>query len=79
MWAARLLHCLAVVAFVAFGRLVPLGPVYLGGVAGAALLLVWQHRLLRPEDLSRIQMAFFTANGTIAVLLFAAGCVDLYW
>ena len=79
MWIARLLHCGAVGGFVAFGLLVPLGSVFLVGVAGAAALLAWQHRLLRPDDLSRIQMAFFTANGTIALLLFAAGCVDLYW
>ncbi len=79
MWCARVLHCCAVAGFVGFGLLVPLGPVFLSGVGVAALLLVWQHRLLRPDDLSRIQMAFFTANGTIALLLFAAGCVDLYW
>jgi 4-hydroxybenzoate polyprenyltransferase len=48
------------------------------GVALAAGLLIWQHRLLRPNDLSRIQAAFFTANGTLAVVMFAAGCVDLY-
>lgn len=78
MWIARALHVLAVAGFVGFGLLVPLGPVFLAGVGIAAGLLVWQHRLLRPDDLSRIQMAFFTANGTIAVLLFAAGCIDLY-
>ena len=36
------------------------------------------HALLRPHDLSRIQMAFFTANGMLALVMFAAGCVDLY-
>ena len=79
MWCARGLHCLAVAGFAGFGLLAPLGPVFLTGVGAAAVLLAWQHRLLRPDDLSRIQMAFFTANGTIALLLFAAGCVDLYW
>ena len=78
MAVARGLHAAAFAGFVAFGRMVPLGPGWLGGLVGAAALLVWQHRLLRPHDLRRIDMAFFTANGIIAVLLFAAGCLDLY-
>lgn len=78
MWASRALHALALGGFLGFGLLAPLGPGYLCGVGLAAALLVWQHRLLRPDDLSRIQAAFFTANGTLAVVMFAAGCVDLY-
>jgi 4-hydroxybenzoate polyprenyltransferase len=79
MWASRLLHALALWGFFAFGQMTPLGTAYLVGVALAACLLVWQHRLLRPDDLSRIQAAFFTANGALAVVMFAAGCADLYW
>jgi 4-hydroxybenzoate polyprenyltransferase len=79
MHTARLLHGLAFVGFVGFGLLVPLGPAWLVGCGLAATLLVWQHRLLSPRDLSRIDMAFFTANGALAVVMFAAGCVDLWW
>ncbi len=78
MWVSRLLHMLAPVGFAAFGWMMGLRQVYLGGVVLAAGLLIWQHRLLRPSDLSRIQAAFFTANGTLAVVMFAAGCFDLY-
>ena len=78
MRIARLLHAAAIVGFVGFGLLVPLGLCWQAGVVAAAGLLVWQHRLLRPDDLSRIHMAFFTANGIIAVLLFAAGGLDLW-
>lgn len=78
MWLARLLHASALLGFVLFGLLVPLGWLYQVGVGLAALLLAWQHRLLRPGDLRRIDMAFFTANGTIAVVMFAIGCLDLY-
>lgn len=78
MHVARGLHAAAYAGFVAFGRMVPLGPGWLFGLAAAAVLLVWQHRLLRPGDLRRIDMAFFTANGIIAILLLAAGCLDLY-
>jgi 4-hydroxybenzoate polyprenyltransferase len=75
---ARALHALAFAGFVAFGLLVPLGAVYLAGTTAAAGMLLWQHRLLRGGDLRRIDAAFFTANGAIAVLMFAAGAVDLY-
>jgi 4-hydroxybenzoate polyprenyltransferase len=78
LWCSRALHLLAAVAFAGFGVLVPLGPAFQVGVGLAVLLMVWQHALLRPHDLSRIQMAFFTANGMLALVMFAAGCVDLY-
>lgn len=78
MWCSRLLHVLAAAAFAAFGVLAPLGIGFQVGVGLALVLLVWQHALLRPRDLARIQTAFFTANGTIAVAMFGAGCVDLY-
>ncbi len=74
---ARALHGLAFVGFVGFGLLVPLGAIWLCGTGAAAALLLWQHRLVRPGDLRRIDMAFFTANGTIAVVMFVAGFVDL--
>lgn len=78
MAVSRVLHVLAVVAFAAFGWCSVLGATFLCGVGLCAGLLVWQHRLLSPGDLSRIDMAFFTANGTIAVVMFVAGCLDLY-
>jgi 4-hydroxybenzoate polyprenyltransferase len=78
MLVSRLLHAAALVGFVAFGELVSLGAAYQGGVVLALALLVWQHRLVRPDDLSRIDAAFFTANGVLAIVMFAAGCADLY-
>jgi len=78
MWCSRALHLLAAAGFAAFAGLVPLGIAFRVGVGLAVLLMVWQHALLRPRDLSRIQTAFFTANGTLAIVMFAAGCVDLY-
>ncbi|MEO6595884.1 MAG: 4-hydroxybenzoate octaprenyltransferase [Planctomycetota bacterium] len=78
MWCSRALYIAAVSAFAAFGVLVPLGKGFQVGVGLALALLVWQHRLLRPDDLSRIRMAFFTANGAIAIVMLLAGCLDLY-
>ena len=78
MWCSRALHAGAVVGFASFGLLVPLGIAYQAGVGLAVLLLVWEHRLLRPDHLAHMQSAFFTANGAIAIAMFAAGCIDIY-
>ena len=57
----------------------PLGVAYWIGWAGCALLLAWQHWIVRPRDLSRLDAAFFQANGLLAAWLFAAVAVDLLW
>ena len=66
---ARLLHAVAVVCFLAFAVLAGGGPWRLAAVALAAALLLWQHRLVRPDDLSRVDAAFFTANGALSVAM----------
>jgi 4-hydroxybenzoate polyprenyltransferase len=72
-------HVLAVLLFAAFGVLVNFGVPWFLGVGAAATLLVYQHRIVRPGRLERMQAAFFTANGCISVLMFAVGCIDLYF
>ena len=54
-----------------------LGWVYWLGVAGCAALLAYQHAIVRPGDLSRLNAAFFTANGVLALWLLAATAADL--
>jgi 4-hydroxybenzoate polyprenyltransferase len=54
-----------------------LGIAYWAGVAGCALLLAWQHWIVRPHDLSRLDAAFFTANGVLSAWLFLATAVDV--
>ncbi len=76
---ARILHVLAVAGFAAFGILVELQGPYFVGVAAAAALLVYEHRLLRADDLSRIGAAFFTMNGLVSLALLACTVVDVYW
>ena len=64
---ARGLHATTVVLLAALYGLTPLHPVYWAGVAGVALLLVYEHSLVRPDDLRRVDAAFFTVNGWIGV------------
>lgn len=54
-----------------------LGVAYWVGVAGCAALLAYQHAIVRPGDLSRLNAAFFTANGLLSAGLFVATAVDL--
>jgi 4-hydroxybenzoate polyprenyltransferase len=54
-----------------------LGVVYLGGIAAVAVLLVYEHWLVRPDDLTRINRAFFQVNGVISIGLFAVVLLQL--
>jgi 4-hydroxybenzoate polyprenyltransferase len=69
---ARLCHVLTVGAFAALGWLMGLGLLYWAGVVAVAGLLVYEHSLVSPRDLSRLDVAFFNVNGYIAVILFVA-------
>src|SRR6266513_713017 len=78
-WAiivAKLLHGIAIVALVAFGYGAGLGVAYFGGVGIGAGLIAWEHQLVRPGDLSRLNAAFFTANGIVSSVVFLGALVD---
>ena len=70
-------HAGTVVALVALGVNYPMGPVYFAGVGLVAFLLVYEHALVRPGDLDRVNRAFFHVNVVISVGLFVLGVVDL--
>jgi 4-hydroxybenzoate polyprenyltransferase len=74
---ARAMHALALLLLFSLYALVPLHPLYLGGVALVALLLGYEHSLVRPGDLSRIDAAFFTANAWVSVGYFACTLLAL--
>ncbi len=72
------LHAVMVLALAALGRASPhLGAVYAVGLAAVAGLLVVEHRLVRPDDLTRVNAAFFQVNGVISVGLLAVVLVQL--
>lgn len=74
---ARALHATTVALLVAIGLGLPVGALYWAGVGAVAALLVYEHRLVRPSDLRRLDAAFFTANGAISVTLFAFVLADV--
>jgi 4-hydroxybenzoate polyprenyltransferase len=67
---ARGLHVLTIVALAAVGTAVPVGWLYAAGVCVAAALLLYEHSLVRGDDLSRLDAAFFTMNGVISLTFF---------
>lgn len=70
-------HVVTVAFYVWFGLLADLGWLWLAGVAITAAVLVYEHAIVKPNDLSRVNRAFFTANGVIGIVLFAFALLDL--
>ena len=74
------LHIVTALALVAFGAVASLGGLYWLALALVLGLLTWQHRLVSANDLSRVDMAFFSLNGWVGVLLFVGLAADLaFW
>ena len=73
---AKVLHGLALIALVAFGGGAGLGPVYYVGVAIGAALIAYEHQLVKPGDLHRLDAAFFTMNGIVSVVVFLGAMGD---
>ena len=69
---ARVNHALTAAALAALGFLIPLGLLYWVGWLAVVGLLAYEHSLVSPGDLSRLDIAFFNVNGYIAVIVLAA-------
>ncbi len=73
---AKLLHGVTIPALALFGWGAGFGLWYFAGLLVAAAILVYEHRLVRPGDLSRLDAAFFTMNGIMSVTVFAFALLD---
>jgi 4-hydroxybenzoate polyprenyltransferase len=77
---SKWLHAATLVLLSSLPRLVPeLGWIYWLALAAIVILLAWEHWLVTPTDLSRVNQAFFTANAAIGLILLAAIAADLWW
>ena len=70
--AAKVCHVLTVIAFAALGWTMGLGWLYWAGVVLVSGLFVYEHSLVSPTDLSRLDVAFFNVNGYVALIFLAA-------
>ena len=77
LWISRALHVLSVIAMASVGLMLGLGPIYAIGVVAVALLLAYEQQLVSPTDLSRVNMAFLSVNGVIALLYLGAVSLDV--
>jgi 4-hydroxybenzoate polyprenyltransferase len=73
---ARLAHAGTIACLVAAGLGLPVGILYWLGVVAVAVLLAYEHSLVRPSDLRRLDTAFFTMNGVISVVFAAFVILD---
>ena len=76
LWVAATLHAGMVGSLFWLWTLVPLGGVFLAALIGVLALLVYEHSIVRPHDLSRVNRAFFTTNGVISFALMVALIVE---
>ena len=76
IFVAKLLHGLALVTLALFGIGAGLGVAYYVGVTIGAALIAWEHQLVKPGDLARLDAAFFGANGLVSVVVFLGALVD---
>jgi len=74
--ASSLSHVLTLVLLAAFASVADLGWVFWTALGVAAVLLVWQHAIVSTDDLSRVDLAFFTLNGWVGVGLFLGLVLD---
>lgn len=70
LWIARLFHLQAFIVLLVLYLVTGLGSVAAAGVGVTGALLVYQHTLIKPDDLSRLNAAFFTTNAFVSVILF---------
>lgn len=77
-WVARFSHAVSATLLLTLPLTnAALGPIYLTGAALAALLLIVEHSLVSPTNLARINLAFFTLNGVISLLIGMLGILDV--
>ena len=79
LWIARLLHVGMIACLLALAWSFSLGWLSLAGIGAIVLLLAYEHSLVKANDLSRVDAAFFTVNGYVSVLFFLFWAADMWF
>jgi 4-hydroxybenzoate polyprenyltransferase len=77
LWISRASHAVTISALYGLSYLLPLGWFYYGGVVVASCLIVYEHTLVKENDLSKLNVAFFNMNGYISVTVFVFTLLDV--
>jgi 4-hydroxybenzoate polyprenyltransferase len=78
LWAARFFHLAMVACLAMLAQQFRLGSLSAAGIALVAALLVYEHWLVKPHDLSKVNAAFFTVNGYVSVAFFVFWVADMF-
>jgi 4-hydroxybenzoate polyprenyltransferase len=78
-WVSNAMHAAALVFLVSLVKVFALGTAAWLGITVVAGLLLYEHLIVSPRDLRRLNAAFFTMNGVIAILFFVFVATDLLW
>jgi 4-hydroxybenzoate polyprenyltransferase len=76
-WGARILHVATIGFLIWAGLLLDIGVFYWLGVAAVGVLLIYEHSLVKPDNLRRLDAAFFLVNGIISITFFAFVLLDV--
>lgn len=77
LWIARAFHTLTAIGLFSLIWLAELSWFYMIGMIVAYVILIYEHRLVSPNDLSRLNTAFFTLNGVLSIVVFTFTVIDL--
>lgn len=77
LWISTALHVIAVILLVVIWHVSPLGLIYLVGVGLVSAILIYEHAIVKPHDLSRVNLAFFTLNGAVSLILMFLTVADV--
>jgi 4-hydroxybenzoate polyprenyltransferase len=70
-------HAATIALLVTTARWMQLGTIAYAGIAVVAGILFWEHRIVKPNDLSRVNVAFFSLNGYVSILLLLTFATDI--
>jgi 4-hydroxybenzoate polyprenyltransferase len=79
LWVSRLLHIGMLLCLLMLEQSFALGGLARAGIVAVAALLIYEHTLVKANDLSRVDAAFFTMNGYVSVIFFVFWATDIFW
>lgn len=77
LWVSTAFHVATIGLLLATALWTNLGGIALAGIAIVAAILFWEHRIVKPNDLSRVNVAFFSLNGYVSILLLITFATDI--
>ncbi len=78
IFVSRLMHALMVLALILFGLIYPMHLLYFVGVAFVVALLLYEHRLIRPDDFSKVEKAFYETNIGVSGIMLFFSAIDIW-